>query len=46
MRLPCLQRRTVWIADDSGGEGTVLAAKTFLWREGATALGAQLEQVG
>ncbi|KAI7839949.1 hypothetical protein COHA_006343 [Chlorella ohadii] len=37
-------RRAVWIADNSGGEGEVLVAKTFLWKERATQLGDRLEQ--
>ncbi|PRW20278.1 non-ribosomal peptide synthetase [Chlorella sorokiniana] len=38
-------RRAVWIADNSGGAGQVLAAKTFLWKERAVELGDQLEQM-
>lgn len=36
----------MWVADNSGGEGEVLAAKTFLWKERAVELGDRLEQVG
>lgn len=43
--VPASQRRAVWITDNSGGEGEVLVAKTFLWKERATQLGDRLEQV-